>query len=244
MNGIKNNLLLHRSIKILDLLSAEGDLRFGQLQKRLDDINPGTLTRLLKALCEAGVIMKNPDSVYCLTNRVLQWAAGVSPERNLVEQALPLMKEMNMKLSATVCLFNCDGKNMKCLANVQDPSSPSLLPTGTVAPLTIQLIGSVFFIFNERKPAPKKIKQELKKSTSPISISAGKRIIEHALKNGYCDDNAEFFPGNRRLSAPIRRNNKTISIIGLGFSSSRLENKALHKKAVALLLDTTEMLTS
>ena len=208
-----------RTIKTLDVLSAnDGKMRFSDLAEEMNLPSPSTLTRLLKALCKVEVLYKDDKGMYCLGSKLRHWSnAAELPQLSLQEIVHPELENINKKFHVSTIVFRREEENIAiCVDKIADENSPALLNPGMMVPLDVGILGSCFF--EKEYPMPYEVFTarffKLKNLEKLIA-----RMREDAEHYGYIYDYGKIFPDNHRLAVPIRYSNKTIAVIGAGFTT-------------------------
>jgi len=236
MSEQKDNLLLRRAVRVLDALAAgRGPLRFVQVQALLGGISPSSVSSILGTLCETGVVRKLPAGGYVLTQRVRFWAGRVKDRLDLAGIARPEMERLSALLQATVIVFSFSGDAMLCLDSVQDPASPSLARPGSVCPVRLQVIGSLFVRGLLAAGRDEELLAVLGFDPRKHPRALVARMVKRARRDGYMYDEATFFVGSHRFSVPIRHGDETVGVLGFGCTAERLRPKGAKKKMVAAL---------
>lgn len=99
---------LCRGLEVLKLLSLnKGGLPFGVIKSLMNGVAASTLSRLLKALLDDGMIKKNNDSHYCVGNGFLELAklaVGDACVEDIIEPVLANLGERT-KMSAAFAVY-------------------------------------------------------------------------------------------------------------------------------------------
>lgn len=223
--------IISRTVKILDVLSAnDGEMRFSDLAEEMNLPSPSTLTRLLKALCNAEVLYKDDRGWYCLGSKPRQWSNAAKPRLSLQEIVHPELDSINKKFHVSAIVFRHEEENMViCVDKVADENSPSLQAPGTILPLNLGILGSCF-LEAENPVAYEEFTarfSELKELDKLIS-----RFHKDAENYGYIYDYGKLFPDNHRLAVPIKFGGETVAVIGAGFTSGRVKESGFIEKLV------------
>ena len=122
---------LLRGIKIIDALAEHGsEMRYTDIRENvLNGLNPGSTSRILNELCEAGVL-ENGGNGYRLTRRVMLWSRGAVGGESLAEVSRDRLEEVSSAHGVTAILLVPAGDYMVCLERVSTPYAPTLIPPG------------------------------------------------------------------------------------------------------------------
>ena len=223
--------IISRTVKILDVLSAnDGEMRFSDLAEEMNLPSPSTLTRLLKALCNAEVLYKDERGWYCLGSKPRQWSNAAKPRLSLQEIVHPELENINKRFCVSAIVFRYEEENMVvCADKIADENSPSLQEPGAMLPLNLGILGSCFFEAEHPLPYEEFTARfsGLKDLDKLVS-----RFQKDAENYGYIYDYGKLFPDNHRLAVPIRFEGKIVAIIGAGFTPGRIKENNFVEKLV------------
>lgn len=134
---IKPNCSLERGLRIMDSLArSRAPLGFSELTRELDGINPASLSRTLKHLCELGFVWKDSDSGrYSCGHRCAVFSGVREPKRGevLLARYGPIMQPLAAATDNTVILFERVQASMLNLRKVQSEVSINMQDAGTVS---------------------------------------------------------------------------------------------------------------
>ena len=241
-NGIINDSkmdLIKRTVKILDLLSAsDGKMRFSDLAEKMRLPSPSTLTRLLKAMTEAGVLYKDQQGMYCISAKVSTWSKLAQINLSLKEIVFPELEKINLEHEvSTICFQPQPEAKMYCVIKFSDANSPALQDEGNLIPLNLGVLGSCFCL-PERELFSKDF---ISSFSSHVGIEdLINKFIEDSKNYGWIYDYGKLFPDNHRLAVPIRYEGKTVAVIGAGFMPGRMKQKGFLEKIGAALMNAAE----
>ena len=112
-----------KALSILEELNALGEARNSEIADALELPRP-TCYRLLQTLCEAGVVLSDPNThVYRPSERVLALSCGFEQETWVSLCAKPHMKELGAELLWPIAIATLSGPSM-VLRETTDPDSP------------------------------------------------------------------------------------------------------------------------
>jgi DNA-binding IclR family transcriptional regulator len=214
--------IISRTVKILDVLSAnDGEMRFSDLAEEMNLPSPSTLTRLLKALCNAEVLYKDDRGWYCLGSKPRQWSNAAKPRLSLQEIVHPELENINRKFHVSTIVFRHEEGNMViCADKIADENSPSLQEPGAMLPLNLGILGSCFLEAEHPVPYEEFTARFSKLKDLDKLIS---RLHKDAENYGYIYDYGKLFPDNHRLAVPVKFEGKTVAVIGAGFTPGRVK---------------------
>jgi DNA-binding IclR family transcriptional regulator len=217
--------VIERTVKVLDLLSANGGkMRFSDLASALTLPSPSTLTRLLKALCDAGALHKDQQGWYCISSKAGTWGSVASSKLTLEQMVHPELEALNNEFKVSVIVFKYQSPDMMlCVDKIADENSPSLQDAGALLPVNLGVIGS-YFIYAEN---PIEEPEYIAHFADVENIEEVLQQFTHGAEKDCCVyDYGRLFPDNHRLAVSIRFNGKTLAVLGAGFTPSRLMNEA------------------
>ena len=112
-----------KALSILEELNALGEARNSEIADALELPRP-TCYRLLQTLCEAGVVLSDPNThVYRPSERVLALSCGFEQETWVSLCAKPHMKQLGAELLWPIAIATLSGPSM-VLRETTDPDSP------------------------------------------------------------------------------------------------------------------------
>lgn len=222
--------VIERTIKVLDILSTnKGRMRFSDIAAGMNLASPSTLTRLLKALCDAGALHKDANGWYCLNSKIGIWGNAASPRMSLKKMIRPELEQLNDAFKVSTIVFQYQDENMMlCVDKIADENSPSLQNPGALIPLNLGVIGSCFFSVADSD------------FMAHFGDIDGLDELLHQFKKdsdkyGYIYDYGRLFPDNHRVAVPLKYDGKVFAVLGAGFTPSRLrEANFVEKLTVAL----------
>jgi DNA-binding IclR family transcriptional regulator len=232
---------LGRGIRIIDFIAEKKTARFTELKNLLGNVSPSLLTRLLAILIEMGVIRKNSENLYTMSDKVKTWGAGASMLKDL---AGPLMGELKKKLGVTVILFELSGKDaLVCTEKFADEHSPGMMTIGGTRELpTIHGLGGPFFMSDEQIETSPLWKKELGGAKYGM-LNSLKESFRCAKREGIHSEIGLIKEDTARFSAPITVNGKAVAVIGVGTTPSRCKNREFVEQVKNELLSISKKLS-
>jgi DNA-binding IclR family transcriptional regulator len=116
--AVKSVPAVHRALDVLELLQAEKSLRFSDIVDRLG-LPKSSVHLLLRTLIERGYVrFSEADRSYHVGIRLWEVGRAYAPFEDLIDKALPLMKELTRDLDETSQLAVLEGDQNLYLAKV------------------------------------------------------------------------------------------------------------------------------
>ncbi len=197
-----------KALSILEELNALGEARNSEIADALELPRP-TCYRLLQTLCEAGVVLSDPNThVYRPSERVLALSCGFEQETWVSLCAKPHMKQLGAELLWPIAIATLSGPSM-VLRETTDPDSPLAVRrylAGRRVGLLSTATGRVYLAYCSAQQRDILI-QVLQKSRKPEDLAA------------------------RRPAAVARRLRR---IRQQGFDTSRLQRQSISWGAMAV----------
>jgi DNA-binding IclR family transcriptional regulator len=217
---------LERGLKVLELMSRHPE---GMILSTISSelvIPKNSSSRIMNALTVLGFVTKNEkERTFRLTNKLLHLGSSVINDKNIVEEAIDIMRDLRDLTGETVLLETVLDNEGVVLAN-----APSLHPIrlvvdeGTKFPLHSTASGKLVLGMMSDKERKRVIAEiELTKYTDN-TICTSEELhteCERIREQGYSVDDAEGIDGAFCIAAPITRENgdHVASIVVTGPSS-------------------------
>ena len=234
---------LDRAARLLDLCAAEQrPLRYKELQTGLDDLNPASLNRLLRAMSELGILHHDQDT-YWPTQRVANWHHGVSNKESLAERAAEHLHTISCKHRVTTILLEQQGKRIVSIAKHTHEDAPTLMEVNKRFPPRLPYFACIFW----SKPDPERLDDWVRSQMVDIAeevaerIHAGIKVSKRFIKHGYYFDK-ELFPGQTRIAVPLYDQEKIIATLGAAGLTPSM-NKAQEQALLADLQQVAQNLS-
>lgn len=199
--------MLGRTGRILDALAAAGrPLGYAEIKRVLGDIGEASLSRLLMALREEGILTHDGDA-YAASDRTAAWAHLPRAESHPLARSLRgRMVALSERHSATVIVLERSGARIESVAKVRHTEAPLLMPVGRRFPARIPAFGCICLMRVPKHPSQAWIAGQLRGFDPPPSGGAEAilRVIEVARCEGVYRDRW-LWRGQCRVAVPIRR---------------------------------------
>lgn len=231
-----------RALDVLELLTArEGSRTFTEIGAELG-LPGSSLHALLTTLTDAGWLEFDADArLYSLGLRVLEAGNAYSRSKNLIERALPIMRDVRDEIAETVQLAVLDGRHNVYVAKVSGDQVLGLASeVGRRLPAHATGLGKVLLAgLTPPRLAGLLDGVELERFTdrtitTPALLARALAEIRHA---GYGEDAEEYTIGVRCVAVPVRDARRTtVAAISVSVPMVRLD--AAHRRhALDLLTD-------
>lgn len=227
---------LARALRVVDEISKHPDgLGFSAIRKFLGNPSPTTVNKILKELIVMDVLHKTSRKTYVLGIKTYFWGKA-SAKRNQPMQTVRVhMRGLHEEFQASVNLFTSSKDNLFCLESFVAPQSPSMWPAGQSLPLSLPVVGSVFFYDVEQLQDKAFLKRELATHQESISLDDVQAMIHESMDKQMQDDRALFYPGMRRFAIPIKEQGRTVMVLGLGVLEARIHKGDLYRQITSRL---------
>jgi len=194
--------VLDRSVAILDAVEA-GAHSLGDLT-RATGLTRATAHRLASALQAHGLLARAEDRTYRLGPRLLRLAGSAIGEPLLRERARPALASLAAATGESVQLYVRSGDRRLCLDAVESSSElRTIVPVGTLLPLTAGSAGKVFLAFAS-EPDRERLLAGRRRSTSRTPSRAELlRQLETIRRRGWAQSMGERQAGVGSVSAPV-----------------------------------------
>lgn len=212
---------LEKGLDILELLAREDHpLTAGAIVQKLGRSH-GELFRMIQVLERRGFVAQG-DSGYSLTSRLFEIGLERPPLRNLVEIALPIMRELTYETGQSSLLAFHSMGEMVVVARMESMEQIGFtVRVGYRKPLYQTTSGATLFAFQ-----PPHIQAEWESYFDPkpkkTELGAFRSTCEAIRAQGYAELPSAFIDGITDLSAPIIRGDRAAAAMAVPFAHSRL----------------------
>lgn len=211
------------------LVGRSGDglyLGVGDVSAELG-ISKGTVSRYLRRLETAGVLVRLPDKRYKLSPRVFFWGQAAKPGSDVQSIARPVMKSMAERFGEPVSLFVLASGVAVCIDQV-DGNQPVRLNAQVGRQLPLHTGSSPRLLLAY---APEEIREATLANTpyprlTPATLSTAEEIraaLEETRERGYVVSIGESNEGVVGIAAPIRdTSGEVVAALSMAGPESRL----------------------
>jgi DNA-binding IclR family transcriptional regulator len=235
---------LEKGLDILELLARESEpLSVSSIVQKLGR-STGELFRMIQVLQHRGFVEQAPGNEgYRLTGKLFALGMDQPTVRNLVEIALPHMRQLSLDLGQSCHLaFHSQGQIVVVARMESSELIGFSVRIGYRRPLTTTVSGAVLYAFQpdlirtrwEEMLRPRPGKEEL---------GAFRQRANRILKRGYEQKPSEYVPGVIDTSAPILRNSIAAAALTVPFLESTALAKS-HKESVAYIVGAAGAISS
>lgn len=222
---------LEKGLDILELLAAEAmPLTASAIVQRLGR-STGELFRMIQVLERRGFIAPAPDGQgYILTDRLFALAMDRPPVRNLIELALPVMRQLSLEAAQSCHLAIHSGGQIVVVARMESGEQLGFsVRIGYRRPLIATLSGAVLYAHQ-----PTDVRAHWEDQITPRPSAAEFRAFRDRCKGiqgrSHVQAPSEFVPGVTDFSAPILRGDLAAAALTIPF----VETKPLKVDAEAV----------
>ncbi|PTN38948.1 transcriptional regulator, IclR family protein [Desulfonatronum sp. SC1] len=232
---------LLRALKVVDEISRHPEgLGFSAIRIFLGNPSPTTVNKILKELLGMDVLQKTSGKTYVLGTRAYFWGKAAARSNDPMRVVRAHMRGLHEEFQASVNLFTCSQGSLFCLESFVAPHSPSMWSAGQSLALSLPVVGSVFFHDPVQLRDEGFLQQELAAHREEISLDDVKNMIREALQTRIQDDGGLFYPGMRRFAVPIREQERTVLVLGLGVLEARLNRSEIRDRIVSGMVEARE----
>jgi len=241
--AINEKSLLTRGLRVIDAVSrSSGGLRFGQIAALLDNPSPATVNKILKELLAENVLQRAGDGAYVLAAKVRAWSASAAASVDEAALVHAELERLHRSLRVTTKAFVRVGEQLYCTDGFVDEASPALMAAGNHAAINVGVLGAVFFLSESELLSHRQRAKETSMIHADVGIGVIHRILDAAIRNGFEDDRGLYYPGSRRLAAPVRVGGAVRYTLGIGAMPVRFQDKSFLTNCRAELLDSCQRL--
>jgi IclR family KDG regulon transcriptional repressor len=231
---------LDRGLRIVEVLVQAEEPRGVSDLARILRIDKATVHRLLKVLCERGLVQRDSTSRrYACTTRILELSARLLAQMDLPQRARPHLRALVERTGQSAHLAVLARSTLQWAVYVADERSASHVQVdvrvGQMAPTYCTAVGKALIAY-----APESALQALS-LTGTLQQYTSKTItdidvlVTHLTQvrgRGYAVDDEEFHVNIRCVGAPVRDGTgKVVASLGISGVAIELPKHSLHRKA-------------
>ncbi|MBN1674546.1 MAG: helix-turn-helix domain-containing protein [Kiritimatiellae bacterium] len=204
MDGRQTLIGLRRGVAVLrELAGAPQGRSFSDLRRRCEGLAPPTLSRLLKALLEEGLIEKRPGSgCYAVGPTVFGLARAVLGLVSAADVVQPVLDRLAEATGQSSAYFERSGGAMVLVAKREHPESWHYMPVGGTHPkMTRNGFGQLLLAYME----PRALSLFLARTSEPLPLGreAFAARLARIRGQGLFVEKADAAPSLWRIVAPV-----------------------------------------
>jgi DNA-binding IclR family transcriptional regulator len=227
---------LEKGLDILELLARESEpLTVSSIVQKLGR-STGELFRMIQVLQHRGFVEQTPGNEgYRLTGKLFALGMDQPTVRNLVEIALPHMRQLSLDIGQSCHLaFHSQGQIVVVARMESSELIGFSVRIGYRRPLTTTVSGAVLYAF-QPDIIRTRWEEMLRPRLSKEELVAFRQRTNRILKRGYEQKPSEYVPGVIDTSAPILRNSIAAAALTVPFLESTALAKS-HKESVEYIV--------
>lgn len=211
---------LEKGLDVLELLAVEQDpLTVTEIVQRLGR-STGELFRMILVLEQRGFLVQT-ERGYVLSTRLFQLGLSRPPAQNLVEAALPLMRELSVETHQSCHLVFASQGDMVVVARMESRDQLGFsVRVGYRRPLFLTGSGTTLYAFQ-----PGDVRAEWEAMFAPAPARAAlaefRARADTVAAAGYARQPSAFVEGVIDLSAPILRGGSAAAALGIPYVRRR-----------------------
>ena len=238
-----------KALDIIEYLAAGNNepMRLQDIASGLS-MNVSTVLRFLTALCECGYAQQDTSTLrYYLTFKICSIANKVSANIRLYDIALPIMKQISVAFSESVCLAIEQDMTVIYIGIVQGPDQMirTMQRIGNHAPMHCTGVGKLLLLNHSEEDIDKMIAENGLTTFTANTISTKEALmkeLDDVRQKGYAYDNEECEIGARCIAVPVRDyTKKIISCISVTGTIFRMTDEKLNQNMKYLLGQACEL---
>lgn len=234
---------LEKGLDILDLLAQHGQaMTLSQISVALGR-SVGELFRMIHVLEFKGFIEATPSGDgYQLTNRLFTLGMARAPVKNLLEAALPLMRNLAAEAEQSCHLAIVSYDEIVVVARIENPGYFGYsVRTGHRRPIVEATSGMVLYAFQ-----PEAIQVRWQSDIfSDVDNAARERFLANAAgvaKQGYWRAESDLTPGIVDISAPVAVDGAAVAALTMPYMARKGARPV--ETAIELLRTTARLISS
>ncbi len=196
-----------RCLAILEVLSRhQGGLTLSEIHRALG-ISKNMVFRILRDMASRGYVERGDDKAYFLGGKLLELSVPRVRERNLVDEAAPIIRALRDECRESVGLVVPSGAE-GVLIYFQPALNPMrmIFDPGFRLNLYCNAPGKVFLAFGDEKDRRERMRQQSFARRTATTITDPARLemeLQQAREDGYTRDRAEDLAGAHCVAAPV-----------------------------------------
>ncbi|MCC2603683.1 IclR family transcriptional regulator [Sphingopyxis yananensis] len=223
---------LEKGLDILELLSNGDALSFTEIVQKLGRSH-GELFRMTQVL-EARGYIEQSDNGLRLTSRLFELGLGRPPVRNLVEVALPIMRDLSIASGQSCHLALLSKSDIVVIARMEAPQQIGFsVRIGYRKPLTLSGSGLAIYAF-QSDDGRAELESMLSPKLSKDKIKALREQANVVREVGTVQQPSSVYQGITDVAAPIMRGDKAIAALTIPYLQPRAVADGLDRLTLAL----------
>lgn len=223
---------LEKGLDILELLSAGDALSFTEIVQRLGRSH-GELFRMTQVLEARGYIEQSGDGLH-LTSRLFELGLGRPPIRNLVEIALPIMRDLSVSSGQSCHLALLTQGDIVVIARMESPAQIGFsVRIGYRKPFLLSGSGLVIYAFQSEEDRAGLEALQIPK-LSKDKIKALRAQGDAVRQLGIVQQPSSVFEGITDVAAPVMRGSKAIAALTIPYLQPRGVGHPIETMVMAL----------
>lgn len=235
----KINKTIANTFNIIDVIAnANAKIGVSELSREAH-LPKTTVFRLLDSLEQLKIVNKNDDQEYNLGSFFYKFVAQAKNKNDLIQIALPFMKEFAKKTGETInlgILYNSEVVYLKSITGKYFSLQVKLIP---VAPLYCSSIGKLFLsTFSPDKLSAYLKNVDLKKMTvnTITEIRSLKKELNQIKRQQFSYDHEESEYGLSCIALPILRKKRIVAAVSVSGPTARMKMYGFKKIKTSLKL--------
>jgi IclR family KDG regulon transcriptional repressor len=207
---------VYRAVKILDVLSSEGEKSVTEISRSLN-FPKSSVHEIISTLLEEGILGKDTDrNRYSLGLKLFELGKQAQANLEISKVAIPSLRGLHEELDETVHLTVLDGKEVlyiECFESTKRLRTYSVI--GVRAPLHCTAVGKAILAYLDEAEVEEVIQSMGLPRFTDNTITdreALKKEIQRIRGCGFATDNMEHEEGVCCVGAPVR--NHTGKVVG------------------------------
>lgn len=193
---------LEKGLDVLELLSRHGGPLTPSQMSTLLGRSVSELFRMIQVLEFRGYIEPSPDG-YRLTNRLFTLGMAQAPAKNLVDAALPVMRDLALATGQSCHLVVPTGEQIVVVARVEAPGDLGFSVRVGYRRNIIEATSGLLFYGCGSAHARRQLKDLLTPAHGARRVAEFTAAAEAAGARGYAERQSTFVGGITDLAAPV-----------------------------------------
>jgi len=227
---------VYRAVKILDVLSSEGERSVTEISRRLN-FPKSSVHEIISTLLEAGILEKDSDrNRYSLGLKLFELGKQAQANMEISKVAIPSLRGLHEQLDETVHLTVLDVKEVlyiECFESTKRLRTYSVI--GIRAPLHCTAVGKAILAYLDDGEVEEVIQSMGLPRFTENTITDRQRLNRELRKIrdcGFAIDDMEHEEGVRCAGAPVRNHTgKVVASISVSGPSQRMTATRLEEIA-------------
>ena len=237
--------MIHKAFAIIEVIASKQGNTIDSISA-VTEIPRSTVHRILQILQEEQIVINRTRHGYVLTSKLLSLGMRNVSEHELLDAAMPAMRELADTTRETISLNVISGYERVCIFRIEgDQAITRNIRVGETAPLFRGSAGKVIASGLSKKEADKILEKYVADGIfRPDEIPDIRRETQIVKEQGYAISRGERLKGSASMAVPVKDvMGNVVASLSIASIESRY-NDENQKRYLQLLLEATRQISS